>query len=283
MTAQPIDPGAFREFEHAGWENIPTQYHDAFSTLTTQAIEPLLDAAHVRSGTRVLDVATGPGYVAVAAARRGADVVGLDFSAAMVAEARRRNPGIEFQEGDAEELVFPAGAFDAVVMNFGLLHLGRPDQAVSEACRVLRQGGKAGFTVWAKPEDAVGFGIVLQAVQKHGNMNVPIPSGPPFFRFSEPEEYRRVLRAAGFVEPSVALVPQVWRLHSADALFEIMQGSTVRTAGLLRAQTPQALHAIRTEIQAAVETYRRGDAIELPMPAVLASAMKPMNDVEQRP
>lgn len=275
MTPQAIDPGAFREFEHAGWESIPTQYHDAFSTLTTQAIGPLLDAVDVRGGTRVLDVATGPGYVAAAAAQRGARVVGLDFSAAMVAEARRQNPGIEFQEGDAEELVFSDGTFDAVIMNFGLLHLGRPDQAVTEACRVLRQGGKAGFTVWAKPEDAVGFGIVLQAVQKHGNMNVPIPPGPPFFRFSEPEEYRRVLRAAGFVEPHVVPVPQVWRLRSADALFEIMQGSTVRTAGLLRAQTSQALNAIRTEIQTAVEIYRRGDAIELPMPAVLASAMKP--------
>ncbi|HET8679688.1 MAG TPA: hypothetical protein VFM39_06170, partial [bacterium] len=122
---------------------------------------------------------------------------------------------------------------------------------------------------------AIGFEIVLRAVQMHGNMDVPIPPGPPFFRFSEPEEWRRVLRAAGSTEPNVVLVPQVWRLRSADALFDIMQGSTVRTAGLLRAQTPQALDAIRTEVRDAAEAYRKGQAIELPMPAVLASAMKP--------
>ncbi|MGH2373390.1 MAG: class I SAM-dependent methyltransferase, partial [bacterium] len=237
MTSETVDPGAFRAFEHAGWENIPRQYHDAFASLTTQAIGPLLDAADIRSGAHVLDVATGPGYVAAAAAQRGARVVGLDFSAAMVAEARQRYPALEFQVGDAEELPFPDGTFDVVVMNFGLLHLGRPEQALTEAHRVLRSGGKVGFTVWAKPEEAIGFGIVLRAVQKHGTVDVPLPPGPPFFRFSEPEECRRVLHAAGFVPPDVVLVPQGWRLRSADALFDIMQGSTVRTAGLLRAQT----------------------------------------------
>ena len=274
MTSGPVDPGAFRASEHAGWEEIPKRYHDAFASLTTQAIGPLLNAADVRGGTRVLDVATGPGYVAAAAAQRGARAVGLDFSAAMVAEARRQYPALAFQQGDAEELPFPDGTFDSVVMNFGLLHLGRPEQALSEAHRVLRSGGKIGFTVWAQPQQAIGFEIVLGAVQKHGAMNVPLPPGPPFFRFSEPEECRRVLHAAGFVEPNVALVPQVWRLRSADTLFEIMQGSTVRTAGLLRAQTPQALDAIRTQIRDAVEAHRKDDAIEMPMPAVLASAMK---------
>lgn len=274
MMPHPVDPSAFRAFEHAGWENIPRRYHDAFASLTTQAIGPLLDAVKVRGGTRVLDVATGPGYVAAAAARRGASVVGVDFSAAMIAEARQQHPALEFQEGDAEELPFPDGSFETVVMNFGLLHLGRPEQALTEAHRVLRSGGKIGFTVWAAPEEARAFSIVLQAVQKHGNMNVPIPPGPPFFRFSEPEECRRVLVEAGFVAPDVRLVPQTWHLRSPDALFDVMQGSTVRTAGLLRAQAPEALDAIRVEIRDAVIAYRKGNTIELPMPAVLASAMK---------
>ncbi len=274
MAAQPVDPGAFRAFEHAGWEIIPRQYHDAFAGLTTQAIGSLLHAVGVGPGTRVLDVATGPGYVAAAAAQRGASVVGVDFSAAMVAEARGRYSDLEFQEGDAEALPFADSSFDAVVMNFGLLHLGRPEQAVAEAHRVLRSGGTFGFTVWEKPEEAVGFGIVLGAIQKHGTMNVPLPPGPPFFRFSDPAECRRILLEAGFVTPGVRLVPQVWRLRLLDALFGIMHGSTVRTAGLLRAQTPEALSAIRTEIRDAAEAYRKGDAIDLPMPGVLASATK---------
>ena len=128
---------------------------------------------------RVLDVATGPGYVAGAAAQRGATVVAVDFSSSMVAEARRRHPKIPFYEGDAEALSFPDRAFDAVVMNFGLLHLARPDAALSEACRVLKLGGRYAFTVWAKPEEAVGFGVVLGAMQTHGTMDVGLSAWLP--------------------------------------------------------------------------------------------------------
>jgi SAM-dependent methyltransferase len=243
MASPFTNLSAFRTFEHAGWESIPTRYHDAFGDLTTQAIEPLLAAVDVRRGVRMLDVATGPGYVAAAAAQRGANVVGVDFSAAMVAEARRRYPAVTFQEGDAEELPFP-------------------------------DNSKLGFTVWAQPEEAVGFGMVLSAIQNHGSMHVPLPPGPPFFRFSDPAECRRTLLEAGFVAPEVMLVPQTWRLRSPDALLEIMQESTVRTAGLLRAQTSEALQAIRAALRDAVGSYQKGDTIELPMPAVLATAIK---------
>jgi SAM-dependent methyltransferase len=274
MTSQTTDTSAFHAFERTGWESIPRAYQDAFGTLTTQAIGPLLDAAHVGPGVRVLDVATGPGYVAAAAARRGAAVVAVDFSTAMLAEARRHHPRIDFQAGDAEALSFPDASFDAVVMSFGLLHLGRPDRALAEAYRVLRRGGRVAYTVWARPEEAVAFGIVLRAIERHGRLDVPLPPGPPFFRFSDPAECRRVLLGLGFRAPEVAVVSQVWRLRSLDALFEVMRDGTVRTAGLLRAQTREAQDAIRAEMRDAVRAYQRRGEVELPMPAILASATR---------
>lgn len=270
----PVQQGGFRTFERAGWQRIVAQYNQDFGPLTTQAIEPLLDAAEVTSGVRVLDVATGPGYVAAAAGRRGARAVGLDFARAMVAAARRRIPAINFLESDAEALPFPSESFDAVVVNFGLLHFERPEQAVREAHRVLVKPGRLGFTVWAGLEECVGHKIVFGAVQAHGNQNVSLPPGPPIFRFSDPVECRNVLRAAGFETTTIVKIPQVWRLSSTEALLEATVGSTVRMAGLLRAQEAEAMSAIRAAIVEAAIPYRRGDTLELPMPALVVSAAK---------
>lgn len=274
MEDTPINTTAFKAFEHAGWEKVAKLYYDYFSDLTGQIISPLLEAVNVRDGMRLLDVATGPGHVAANAARYGAKVVGLDFSGSMIVEARKRYPTLEFREGDAEALPFPDQSFDGVVINFGILHFSRPEQALAEAYRVLSPGGRIGFTVWAKPDIAVGFGIVLNAIQTYGNTNIPLPPGPPFFRFSDPEECGRTLPEAGFVSPSIIQVSQLWRLHSPDVLFDALFESSVRTGPLLRAQSGEVLNIIRMAIRDEANQYKRDGVIELPMPAMLASAIK---------
>ena len=122
----------------------------------------------------------------------------------------------------------------------------------------------------ATPDKAIAFGIVIRAIQKYGDMNVPIPPGPPFFRFSDPAEARRVLGEAGFTDVTVTQVPQVWHLESPDTLFDVMYNGSVRNAALLRAQKPEVLEAIRTQIRRGVEEHHN----ELPMPAVLSRGTK---------
>jgi len=274
-VAQSAGTEAFHAFEHAGWQGAARRYDDAFGSLTRQAIDPLLDAAQVRAGARVLDVASGPGYAAAVAAQRGAQVTALDFSGAMVEMARSQNPGIEFREGDAAELPFKDGSFDAVVMNFGMLHLAQPERAVAEAFRVLCRGGRYAFTVWTKPEEAVGFGIVLDAIRKHGNPDVPLPPGPPFFRFSDASECDNVLKVAGFRNVDVRKVPQVWRFSARGLLFDAFLAGTVRTQALLRAQSAPALEAIGEAVGRVAGEYENHGTVEIPMPAVLAAALKP--------
>jgi SAM-dependent methyltransferase len=269
-----LEPEKFRNFELAGWESIPSSYHDTFGSLTSQAITALLDAAHVKGGMAFLDIASGPGYVAAAAASRGATVLGVDFSAAMVAHARQLHAGVEFREGDAEQLPLGNGLFDAAAMNFGILHLGQPEKALLEAHRVLRSGGRFAFSVWAPPEETVGFGIVLRAVEAHGEPRVELPEGPPFFRYSDPDECKRGLIVAGFESATVHKVSQLWRLPAGDGLFNAMKDSTVRTAGLLRAQKPTVLNKIREAIRSEVEKYTKKELVELPMPALIAAGIK---------
>lgn len=273
-TFRPVDPAAFRAFEHAGWDGIVDEYDAAFRTLTPQTIDPLLDAAGVGPGVRVLDEATGPGYVAAVAAARGAAVTAGDFSAAMVAETRRRHPELDVRVADAEALPFADGAFDAVIMNFGVLHLAQPDLAFAEAHRVLRPGGRFAFTVWTAPEVSVGFGMVLRAVQAHGTTDVPLPPGPPLFRFSEAGECRRSLEAVGFADVDTVTLPLVWRFPDPDAVFEAMQRGTVRNAGLLRAQTPAALEAIRAAVRIEAASYATESGVDVPMGAALTSGRK---------
>ncbi len=265
----------FHSFEHAGWSRAADHYGDAFGALTSQTIPSLLRAAAVAPGMRVLDVASGPGYVAAEAAARGASPVGVDFAAEMVALASRRYPSLRFEQGDAESLPFADRSFDAVAINFGVLHLARPDTALSEAFRVLKSGGRCAFTVWASPDISVGFGIVLKAIETHGRMDVPLPAGPPFFRFSDARESLRSIAAIGFADGRVETVPLVWRLPSGDALCDAFLHGAVRTAALLQGQTPQALTNIRRAIVDGAEKYRSGDHIELPMAAVLTSGARP--------
>lgn len=269
-----VEPEAFRAFEHAGWQEVAAVYDDTFESLTTQSVPALLEAANVRHGSHVLDVATGPGYVARAAFGRGARVVGVDFSSAMIARARRAAPDVEFEEADATALPFADASFDAVTMNYGLLHLAEPERALSEARRVLKPGGRFAFSVWANPMHARGLGIVLEAVREHGDLGVPLPPGPPFFRFSEHEEARHVLLEQGFCLPWVVDVAQTWYVPSVDALFDAVLHGTVRTAGLLRAQTPDTLARIRAAVAEASAPHRHVDGLALPMPAVVGSALK---------
>lgn len=264
---------AFHAFEHAGWQRAASAYPDTFGHVTSQAVEPLLDAVGAAPGVRLLDVATGPGYVAAAAARRGANVTGVDFARAMVEYARGIHPGLDIREGDAMALPFEPATFDAAVTSFGLLHFDRPEHALVEMRRVLRPGGRVAFTVWMPPDRAVGFGMVLDAIAEHGTVASPAPPGPPFFRFSDHAECVRVLEEAGFASPRVVEVPMVWRLPSSDALFDAMASGGVRTAALLNAQPVEARDAIRRALADKTAAYLRDGELVLPMPGVLASAV----------
>lgn len=270
-----FDPEVFSAFELDGWQRVAAYYSQTFADITIQSAEPLLDACNVKIGMQVLDIATGQGDVAALAAQRGAKVMGVDFSTAMLAIARQRYPYVEFCEGNASALPFEDASFDAVTINFGLLHFSNPEQALHEAWRVLRSGARIGFTIWASPEEAIGFGIILQAVADYGQWQVSLPVEPATFQFSDEQECAQTLRNLDFTAPTITRLPLQWTLPSSASLFTAMSEGTVRTGSLLLQQPPELLTTIRNAIESSVQTHERNGTIMLPMPALLVSALKP--------
>lgn len=275
MPDSKVDADAFNAFEAAGWDKQSAGYEDFFGPITTRVVDPLLDAAAVESGARVLDVASGPGYVAARAAERGAVILGVDVAESMLDLARRRHPELEFLRGDAEALSFPDASFDAVVANFLVLHLGRPERVAAELARVLAPGGRVALTAWDAPDRARFIGVLVDAVADAGAAPpAELPVGPPIFRFSDEAEFAGLLRGQGFEDVQVQTVAFSHSESSADALWQGLLGGTVRISAIVLAQTDAMRRRIREAFDRRVQPYAVGDRLELPVSVKLASGRK---------
>ncbi len=264
----------FWEFERSGWERAAVSYEDAWSGATRAYVDSLLTAAHAKLGARMLDVASGPGYVAGAAAELGVDVVGLDVAQEMVARASQRYPGVDFVVGDAHELEFEDLTFDSVTMNFGIHHVANPEVVFGEARRVLRPGGVYAFTSWAGGAEHAPIAIAEAAVLPNA-VSVDLPEGPDFLRFSDRETCEAVLPQVGFAPDSVTFetVRTSWRIPQAGHLFDAQLNGRVRMAALLRAQPPDALERIREAMIVELRRYKTTDgSCVLPIAAHVITA-----------
>lgn len=267
MTQEPFDPEEVARFEKSTWSRCADTYMAGFGALVGEAIGPLLDEVKITENDRVLDVGTGPGHVAAAAAERGADVVGVDFAEAMVAKARRLHPDIEFQTASAESLSFDDASFDAVVGNFVLHHLGRPDQALREACRILRTGGRIGFTVWADLTKLEAFGLFFAAMEEHAG-SAQLPFGP-LFGVSDFAVYHQLVRGAGFHDSAVSELPIAWRTSSIDAYL-----ASFRDWANLGAFPKKVQDSIQASVRERAGAYLSGNVFVMPNPAILISGVK---------
>jgi ubiquinone/menaquinone biosynthesis C-methylase UbiE len=277
MTEPTVDADAFNAFEAAGWEKQAAGYEDFFGPITTRLVDPLLDAADVGRGERVLDVASGPGFVAAGAAERGASVIGVDIAEAMISLARRLHPHLEFRRANVEELPFFDRSFDAVVGNFIMLHLGRPEQATAEFVRVLAPGGRLALTVWDVPERARFLGVLVDAIAAAGaSPPADIPVGPPIFRFAEDKEFARLLSGQGLEDIQVRTISFSHSEPSPDELWRGLLGGTVRTSAIVLALPDNIQRAIRAAFDRIVQQYRVGDRLEVPVSVKLASGRKPV-------
>jgi SAM-dependent methyltransferase len=265
----------FKAFESAGWAARAETYDDLIGAVTARFAEPLLDAAVVGSGTRLLDAACGPGTLAAAAAARGAAPTGIDLAPGMLELARERHPSLRFLPGDVEQLPFEDGSFDAVVAGFLLHHLPDPDRAVAEFARVLAPGGRLAATVWDRPERMRLLGLANDALARAGaDRTAGMPEGPDAFGFAEPAALAALLERGGFTAVEVRTVSFTHRAASADELWNGLLGGTVRTTHQVSEQPAAVQERVRAAFAELAQAHRADDGtLEVPVAAVLADAI----------
>jgi ubiquinone/menaquinone biosynthesis C-methylase UbiE len=171
MQTDSVDFEAIKERQRLGWQ--AGDYPRVGNTLQLMA-ERLVEAAEVRAGQRVLDVACGQGNAAIAAARRFAEATGVDYAANLLAQGRERANAehlpVTFTEGDAEHLPFPPASFDAALSTVGVMFAPDQERAAAELVRVTRAGGTIALASWT-PDGLVG--VLFKTIGKYA----PPPAG----------------------------------------------------------------------------------------------------------
>lgn len=227
--------------------------------------ELLCEAADVRTGSRVLDVACGHGNTALAAARRGALTTGLDFVPALLDRARERAAAerleIEWREGDAERLPFEDGAFDAVLSTFGVMFAPDQARAARELLRACRPGGTIGLACWT-PE-AFAAELFRALAQR-----VPPPPGLPSpFEWGVRERLEQLL-GDGVSELRAARREFVQRYASPAHWLEVFRNSFGPVRTTFAALDAPAQEELARELLEVVARHDRsgGESLVAPMP-----------------
>lgn len=181
------DFGAIKQRQQATWASGDF----AIIGVTLQMVgESLAEAADIRAGERVIDIAAGNGNATLAAAHRFAKVTSTDYVPALLEKGRMRAEAeglqVEFREADAEDLPFPDASFDVALSTFGVMFTPEHQRSAGEMLRVVRDGGRIGLASWT-PEGFVGQ--MLKTIGSH----VPPPAGLKSPALWGTEDYLRQL------------------------------------------------------------------------------------------
>lgn len=247
MTTPEFDPDKFKATTRQQWQETAAAWDRWGPTLEGwlgPATEAMLDAAGVRPGARVLDVAAGTGGQTLAAARRvGPDgyVLATDISPAILeyAAGAARNAGlanVETRELDGESLAgVEDESFDAVISRVGLIYFPDRQGALAEMKRVLRPGGRVAAVVYSTPESNRFFSVPVEIVRRHAKLGPPLPGQPGPFSLSTEKSLADAYEQAGFRDVQIQVLPSPLRMPSAadclrferesfGALHQMLQG-----------------------------------------------------------
>lgn len=270
MVSHPVpslDLNAIKARQQKTWA---TGDYSLIGTTLVIISEQLCESTDVHSGERVLDVATGSGNTALAAARRFCHVTGIDYVPALLENGRQRAAAehlqVMFQEGDSEHIPFADASFDIVLSTLGVMFTPDQEQAAREVLRVCRSGGKLGLANWTP----TGFiGELFRLIGKY----VPPPAGLKPASLWGTEERLRELFGDGITSLQTTKRDFLFRARSAShwlELFATYYGPMVTTFKTLEASK---FEPFSREVLGLLESYNRAKDGTLVVPSEYLEAV----------
>jgi SAM-dependent methyltransferase len=287
-TPDPAKIETYREHAHRQWTEDETvaawrKWHAQIAAFTRGATDAILEAAHLRPGMHVLDLASGVGDPALTAAERVAPsgrVTASDLGRGMfsLAEELARQRGItnlEFRQANAEALPFPDRSFDAVTCRFAIMLVPDAAKVLRESLRVLKPGGRAAFVAFGKREQP-WFTTTAGIVFKHAGAPPPDPDLPNLFMFGERDRLRRLIEGAGFADAreEVRTLRARWE-GSAEKYWEQFTEVSAPFRPILAKLSPESRRAVMAESIAALSKFADGNGLTIPLEIVVGSGTRP--------
>ena len=290
VSPDPAKIQKFREVLHQEWTGDRTvaawrKWHAQIAAFTRGATEAILEAAHLRHGMRVLDLASGVGDPALSIAEEvgpSGRVTATDLGPGMMslAEELARKKGltnIEFREASAEALPFPSESYDVLTCRFGIMFFPDLPKALRECLRVVKPGGRAAFVAWGKKEQPF-FTTTAGVVLKHVPVPPPPPDpdGPSMFMFGERGRLRCALQAAGFsnVHEEERIIAGHWQ-SSIEEYWEQFTEVAAPFRPLIEQLTPEKMTQAKLEIFAGLKDFCDGKELNMPLEIVIGSGTRP--------
>jgi SAM-dependent methyltransferase len=281
-----FDPIQYKSTTRQQWEEAAEAWHrwgPALEEWLGEATDRMLEAAGVRAGGQVLDVAAGAGGQALAAARRvgaAGRVVATDISPTILtfaakAAAQAGLTNLETLEADGEALdSLAVGGFDAVICRLGLIYFPDQHRALTGMARALREDGRVAAVVYSTADRNQFFSIPVSIIRDRAQLPPPQPGQPGPFSLGMPGVLEAALVTAGFREVTVQAVPAPLRLPSAAECVRFERESFGALHQMLAAVPPGEQDQVWEDIERALTRFETPEGFVGPCELLIAAAAK---------
>lgn len=285
MIELAYDPAAYKQAVTEEWQRAAHGWHKWIPTVNAWlhgATEAMLDAAELRAGSRVLDIAAGDGGQSVAAAQRvgpAGEVLATDIAPEFVklanAVAARTGLGqLRAEVMDAEALTLPDDSFDAAISRLGLMYLPDLPKGLAEIRRVLRPGGRVAAVVFTTAERTPFFSIPVKLIRERRGLPAPVPGQPGPFSLGASGILSGSFEAAGFREVRENIIDAPLRFETVEACVRWRREASGTMQEMLSGLDEETQEEIWREVEEALRRYESPQGFESPCELLVCSGAR---------